>query len=200
MLNNIVLASANQGKHQELQNQLNPLGIAVKTQSDYGLPSVAETGTTFVENAILKARHAAKATQLAALADDSGLLVDALGGAPGVYSARYSGEHANDASNIQALLAALVDIPEDKRQAYYYCCLVLMRSEADPAPVICEGRWHGRILLKPVGDKGFGYDPIFFVPSHQCSAAELSIGQKNTLSHRGQALAKLIQYFNTSKV
>lgn len=187
----IVLASANAGKCREIQSLLAPLGITLETQSTYGVDSVEETGTTFVENAILKARHAAEQTGLPALADDSGLLVSALNGAPGIYSARYSGDGATDARNNAALLKALASTPENARQAHYYCCLVLMQGSQDPTPLICEGRWHGRILFNPVGEKGFGYDPLFFVPTHGCSAAMLDLKEKNKISHRHQALTQL---------
>ncbi len=189
----IVLASANPGKLHELQQQLAPLAIEVTAQSHYGVTSVAETGTTFIENALLKAQHAARVTQLPALADDSGLQVDVLQGAPGIYSARYAGEHASDADNINALLRALADVPEQQRQASYYCCLVLCRHAADPTPIICQGRWHGRILFEPQGTQGFGYDPIFFVPDYHCSAAQLDPAKKNVISHRGQAMQQLQQ-------
>ena len=191
----IVLASNNAGKLNELQRQLSPLAIQIETQRDYALDSIEETGTTFVENAILKARHVATHTGLPALADDSGLHVDALDGAPGVYSARYAGVDASDSANVNALLHALVDIPNDQRQAHYYCCLVLMRHDADPTPMICQGRWHGRILSAPIGNNGFGYDPIFFVPEYQCSAAELNSAQKNRISHRAQAMLGLLAVF-----
>lgn len=192
-LTDIVLASANTGKLVELQHQLNPLSINLSTQAEHGVSSVAETGYTFVENALIKARHASQATQLPALADDSGLQVPALNGAPGIYSARYAGNNASDHDNNLALLTALANVPEAQRQASYYCCLVLLRHPADPTPLICQGEWHGRILFTPQGAGGFGYDPIFLVPEHHCSAAELPAAQKNQLSHRGQAVRQLVQ-------
>lgn len=189
----LVLASANNGKLIELQRQLAPLSISVTTQHQHGVDSVDETGLTFVENALIKARHVCEQTKLPALADDSGLQVSSLADAPGIYSARYAGDDASDQDNINALLAALKDVPNEQRQARYYCCLVLLRHCDDPTPIICQGTWHGRILLTPQGDLGFGYDPIFFVPEYQCSAAQLTPAQKNQLSHRGQALQQLVQ-------
>lgn len=191
MMERLVLASGNAGKHRELSAMLEPLGIELALQSDWDVPSVPETGMTFVENALIKARHAASATGLPALADDSGLMVDALGGAPGLHSARYAGAGASDADNVARLLDALADIPDARRDARFVCLLVLLRSAGDPAPVICEGRWPGRIAEAPRGDRGFGYDPVFLVPRHDCTAAELDAGTKNRISHRGQALAAL---------
>ena len=197
LLKTLVLASNNQGKLHELQQQLSPFNITLKMQGDYHIESIEETGLTFVENALLKARHVSRLTGLPALADDSGLIVNALNGAPGLFSARYAGENATDQLNNEKLLKTLHDIPDDQRQAYYYCCLVLLSHEHDPTPVICEGRWYGRILLAPKGDQGFGYDPIFYVPEHACSAAELSSDQKNQISHRAKAVSQLCEYFHS---
>jgi len=188
----IVLATGNQGKVKELANMLAPLNISVVPQSDFQVPDVPETGTTFVENAIIKARHAAKLTGLPAIADDSGLEVMALGGAPGIYSARYSGEDATDQSNIDKLLVTLKDVTQSKRQARFVCVLVYMAHSEDPTPVICQGFWNGEITFEQSGREGFGYDPIFMVPSQQCTSAELSKEIKNQLSHRGQALQALL--------
>jgi XTP/dITP diphosphohydrolase len=188
----VVLATGNQGKVKELGAMLSQLDIKVSAQSEFSVTEVAETGTTFVENAIIKARHAAKQTGLPAIADDSGLAVNALGGAPGVYSARYAGANASDQDNIQKLLAELADVAPDQRQARFLCVLVFMRHENDPTPIICQGEWHGSIASTQAGEQGFGYDPVFWVTDKNCSAAELSREQKNALSHRGQALNKLL--------
>ena len=188
----IVLATGNQGKVKELATMLSGLGFNVLPQSDFKVSDVPETGTTFVENAIIKARHASKQTGLPAIADDSGLAVSALGGAPGVYSARYSGEHATDQSNITKLLKAMADIPKDQRQAKFLCVLVFMRHADDPSPIICQGEWYGEITSSQTGDQGFGYDPVFWVAEQNCTSAQLSSQQKNKLSHRGKALELLL--------
>ena len=188
----IVLATGNKGKVKELAGMLAPLNIDVVAQSEFNVPDVAETGTTFIENAIIKARHAAKLTGKPAIADDSGLEVLSLGGAPGIYSARYSGEQANDQSNIDKLLEVMSNTPAQDRQARFVCVLVYMRHWQDPTPIICQGFWSGTITTKQDGREGFGYDPIFFVPSENCTSAQLSKATKNKLSHRGQALSKLI--------
>jgi XTP/dITP diphosphohydrolase len=188
----IVLATGNKGKVKELATMLSGLSIEVLPQSDFAVTEVAETGSTFIENAIIKARHASKHTGLPAIADDSGLAVDALGGAPGVYSARYSGENATDQSNITKLLGAMADVPHDKRQAKFLCVLVYMRHADDPSPIICQGEWCGEIMTEPQGDNGFGYDPIFWVNQQNSSSAQLSSQQKNALSHRGKALKLLL--------
>jgi len=188
----IVLATGNKGKVKELANMLAPLNVNVVPQSDFNVPDVPETGTTFVENAIIKARHAAKLTGLPAIADDSGLEVMALGGAPGIYSARYSGEEATDQSNIDKLLLTLNDVEQSARQARFVCVLVYMQHSEDPTPIICQGFWNGEITVKQSGRDGFGYDPIFNVPSEKCTSAELSKETKNKLSHRGQALKALL--------
>jgi len=187
----LVLASGNTGKLAELRALLADAGLALHAQSEFGVADVEETGSTFVENALLKARHAARATGLPALGDDSGLCVDALEGAPGLYSARYGGVHGDAARNIERLLRELDGVPPPRRDASFYCVLVLLRSADDPQPLIAEGRWRGRILEAPRGNVGFGYDPVFFDPEHGCSAAELEPVLKNRISHRGQALAML---------
>jgi len=169
------------------------LHLAVIPQSDRGVPEAEETGLSFVENAILKARNAARHTGLPAIADDSGIEVDYLNGAPGIYSARYAGKGASDEQNLRKLLDDLVGVPQTERTARFQCLMVYLRHEFDPTPVICQGTWEGRILFEPRGTHGFGYDPIFFVPTHNCSSAELPPEVKNNLSHRGQALRELVQ-------
>ncbi len=188
----IVLASNNPGKVREFNQLLGGIDIEVVPQSDYRVPEAEETGLTFVENALLKARQAARHTSLPALADDSGLEVDALNGAPGIYSARYAGKGASDEQNLRKLLADLQGLPEEQRAARFQCVLVYLRHEFDPTPLICQGTWEGRILTAPQGKNGFGYDPVFYVPTHRCSSAELPPEVKNTLSHRGQALRALL--------
>ncbi len=187
----LVLASGNPGKLRELSALLEDLGYELLAQSGFGVSAVAETGTTFVENAIIKARHAASVTGLPALADDSGIEVDALDGAPGVYSARFAGEDADDAANNTLLVEKLRHVPPEARIARYRAVIVLMRHAADPSPIICEGSWEGLIQLEPAGDGGFGYDPHFFLPEQGCTSAQLSAEEKNRLSHRGKALAEL---------
>ena len=195
----IVLATGNKGKVAELADMLSSLNIEVIPQSAFAVEDIPETGTTFVENAIIKARHAAKITGLPVIADDSGLAVDALGGAPGIYSARFaemtdglSGNDSKDSQNIQTLLKKLQAVPAEERQAQFICVLVLMRHADDPTPIICQGSWRGSIIQQPSGDGGFGYDPVFWVEEHQCTAAQLSKDLKNTLSHRGKALRQLM--------
>ena len=187
----LVLASGNPGKLRELSAILDDLGYQLHAQSEYGVSEVAETGTTFVENAIIKARHAASHTGLPALADDSGIEVDALDGAPGVYSARFSGPAADDAANNALLVEKLQAVPVAERSARYRAVIVFMRHAGDPSPLICEGSWEGMIQLQPAGSGGFGYDPYFFVPELGCTSAELSATEKNRISHRGKALAEL---------
>ena len=187
----LVLASANPGKLRELAAILDDLGYELHPQSEFGVGEVAETGTTFVENAIIKARHAAQHTGLPALADDSGIEVDALDGAPGVYSARFSGENASDAANNALLVEKMREVPAADRSARYRAVIVLLRHAADPSPLICEGSWEGMIQLTPAGEGGFGYDPYFFLPELGCTSAQLSAAEKNRISHRGQALAVL---------
>ncbi len=193
MSTRIVLASNNPGKVREITPLVAGLDLRVIPQAEMGVPEIKETGLTFVENAILKARNAASHTGLAAVADDSGLEVDALGGAPGIHSARYAGVNGNDQANIARLLTELVDVPEMQRTARFQCLMVYLRHAADPTPIICQGTWEGRVLFAARGANGFGYDPVFFVPTHNCSAAELPADVKNQLSHRGQALRKLLQ-------
>ena len=187
----LVLATGNKGKVAEMQPVLAEFGIEAVPQSVFGLSDAEETGSTFVENALLKARHACRQTGLAALADDSGLVIDALGGAPGLISAHYAGTHGDAAGNIAKVLAEMAALGNPVRSARFYCCLVLLRSADDPQPLIAEGIWHGEILAAPQGDNGFGYDPIFFDPAHGCSAAQLSAELKHRISHRGRALAQL---------
>jgi XTP/dITP diphosphohydrolase len=191
-LDKVVLATSNKGKVTELARMLCGLGIEVLPQSEFAVIDAAETGSTFVENAIIKARHAAKQTGLPAIADDSGLAVHALGGEPGVYSARYSGDQATDQTNIIKLLDAMSDIPKDKRQAKFLCVLVFMRHAHDPSPIICQGEWCGEIATEQQGENGFGYDPVFWIEEQNCSSAQLSPEQKNRLSHRGRALSQLL--------
>jgi XTP/dITP diphosphohydrolase len=187
----LVLASGNAGKLAELCEILADVDVELVAQSELRITDAEETGSTFVENAILKARHAARASGLPALGDDSGICVDALDGAPGLRSARYAGTHGDSAANIAKLLDALRDVPDARRTAHFHCSIVLLRKPDDPAPLIAEGRWHGAILHAPRGAGGFGYDPIFFDPQFGKSAAELDATTKNRISHRGLALAKL---------
>jgi XTP/dITP diphosphohydrolase len=189
----IVLASGNKGKVREISQILTGLDLEVVPQTEFEVPEIPETGLTFVENAILKARNAAQHTGLPAIADDSGLEVDALKGAPGIYSARYAGEGAGSEQNIVKLLNAMDGVPEAERTARFQCVIVYMAHELDPTPVICQGTWEGRITTTQQGDSGFGYDPVFYVPTHSCTAAELNAEEKNRLSHRGQALQLLLQ-------
>jgi XTP/dITP diphosphohydrolase len=189
----LVLASGNAGKLRELAAMLQPLGWAVRPQGDWRLDEVAEDGLSFIENALIKARHAAWVTGLPALGDDSGLVVDALDGRPGIYSSRYAGESADDQANNRKLLRELSGVEEKARGAHFYCAMALMRHANDPAPLLATGRWRGRILESPTGSGGFGYDPLFQVPEQGCSSAELPAAVKNRLSHRGQALAALIR-------
>jgi XTP/dITP diphosphohydrolase len=186
----IVLASGNRGKLAEIRDVLADTGIELIAQSDLGIADADETGTTFVENAIIKARHAARASGLPALGDDSGICVDALGGAPGLVSALYAGTHRDSAANIAKLLREMENVA-DARTAHFHCTLVLLRSADDPAPLIAEGTWRGRILREPRGERGFGYDPVFFDPALDRGAGELDPETKNRVSHRGLALAKL---------
>lgn len=195
----IVLASGNKGKIRELAALLTTLNVTIVPQNELGVEEIAESHVTFIENALSKARHAASVTGLAAIADDSGLTVDALSGAPGIYSARYAGEKATSKDNIQKLLADMKHIPPEKRQARFYCVLVFMHSPNDPTPLICEGSWSGTILPSPKGDDGFGYDPIFYLPSLQKTAAELPLDEKNAISHRGIALQSLIKRLAENK-
>jgi XTP/dITP diphosphohydrolase len=190
MLDRLVLASNNPGKLREFRRLLQPLGIEVVAQADLGIPDAPEPHPTFVENALAKARHASALAGLPALADDSGICVEALGGAPGVQSARFGGEPRSDARNNEKLIAALAGVAD--RRAHYYCVLVLVRSADDPQPIIAEGAWHGRIVDAPRGDGGFGYDPHFLDPGSGMTGAELPLERKNAISHRGVALRALI--------
>ncbi|PHS68869.1 MAG: non-canonical purine NTP pyrophosphatase, RdgB/HAM1 family [Methylophaga sp.] len=194
-MDKIVLASGNQGKLREFSQLFTTMDIEVIPQAEFKVPEAEETGLTFVENAIIKARNAAEHTGLAAIADDSGIEVDYLLGAPGIYSARYAGVDANDENNLNALLAALEGVPEQQRTARYQCCLVMMRHAKDPTPLICQADWRGAILAAPMGQGGFGYDPIFWVTDSQCSAAQLSATEKHAISHRGKAIRQFMQAF-----
>lgn len=196
----IVIASGNAGKLREFQQLLASCGFEVLPQSDFNVSNADETGTTFVENAIIKARHACQQTGLPAIADDSGIEVDALHGRPGVYSARYSGDNANDQSNNQKLLAELNGVPTEKRTARYHAVLAFMRHAEDPTPILCHGTWEGIILTEPRGENGFGYDPLFFVPTHNCASAELDKAEKNRISHRGKAMAELLEKLKNVRI
>lgn len=192
----IVLASSNPGKVREIGQMLADFDVQVLPQSEFDVSEVEETGLTFVENAILKARNAAQQSGLPAIADDSGLEVDALNGAPGIYSARYAGKDASDEQNLQKLLQDLKDVPEAERTARFQCLMVFLRHADDPTPLICQGTWEGIITFEPKGENGFGYDPVFYVPEQQCTSAELPAETKNRLSHRGQALRALVAAFS----
>jgi XTP/dITP diphosphohydrolase len=198
MSQRVVLATGNRGKVKELSEILAGATIDIVPQSDFGVPDAEETGLTFVENAIIKARNAASHTGLPAIADDSGLEVDFLNGAPGIYSARYAGDGGSAANNAK-LLTALSDVPETGRSARFQCVLVFLRHADDPTPILCQGTWEGQILTQPRGEAGFGYDPLFYVPDEGCSAAELTAERKNALSHRGQALQCLLQAMRSSQ-
>ena len=190
----LVLATRNQGKVEEMRPMLASVGFNLINQTDTDIPSAVEDGATFVENALIKARSVAKATGLPSIADDSGLVVQALHGAPGIYSARYAGEDASDADNNQRLLEALSE--QSDRRAFFFCCMVFLRSAEDPTPLIATAQWHGEILQAPRGDGGFGYDPLFWLPEHKQSAAQLPKATKNSISHRGQACAELVKALN----
>ncbi|MDR5866556.1 RdgB/HAM1 family non-canonical purine NTP pyrophosphatase [Halomonas koreensis] len=192
MTTTLVLASGNAGKLRELGALLTPLGMTVRSQADFAVDEVEETGLTFVENALLKAREASRVSGLPALADDSGLAVDALQGRPGIYSARFAGQPRSDARNNARLLEALSDVPAGQRTARYWCVLVLLRHAEDPVPLIVQACWEGAILTASRGEGGFGYDPLFWVPERGVSAAELPAEDKNRLSHRGRALNELL--------
>lgn len=188
----IVLASGNAGKLRELQQMLAGRELEIVSQRELGIGDAEETGLTFIENALIKARHACQASGLPAIADDSGLAVDALGGAPGIYSARYAGPDADDAANNQKLLSAMADVPEGERGACFHCVVLYLRHAADPTPLVCHGRWPGRIRHEPAGENGFGYDPLFQVPEQGCSSAELPRELKNRISHRARAMEQLL--------
>ncbi len=189
----LVLASANPAKLRELSDILRALGWQVRSQDEWAITSAVEDGVTFIENALIKARHAAQHTGLPSLGDDSGLVVDALGGAPGIYSSRYAGEPSDAVANNHKLLNAMRHVPHDRRTAHFYCALALVRYASDPSPLIATGSWHGSITENPRGSGGFGYDPLFWVAGQECTAAELEPVIKNRLSHRGQALAALVE-------
>lgn len=189
----VVLASGNPGKLREFNRLLEDAHFDIVPQSEFEVPDAVEDGLTFVENSILKARHAAKLTGLPALADDSGIEVDALNGKPGIYSARYAGEHGDDEANNDKLLHELAEVAEEHRTARFRCCIVYMRHAEDPSPLIADASWEGRILFNRSGDEGFGYDPLFYVPTHECSSAELTPDVKNSISHRGIALRDMLQ-------
>lgn len=188
----VVLASNNQGKLQEFQRLLNQTGWDIHKQSTFNTPEADETGLSFVENAIIKARNAALHSHLPAIADDSGIEVDALRGKPGIHSARYAGDHADDQANNEKLLADLKHVPLAQRTARFRCCIVYMRHAEDPSPLIADASWEGHILTAPKGDNGFGYDPLFYVPSHQCSSAQLTAKEKSRISHRALAIQTLL--------
>ncbi len=187
----LVLATSNKGKLAEMRPILAEAGFDAVPQSDFGFADAEETGHTFVENALLKARNACRHTGLPALADDSGLIIDALDGAPGLISAHYAGVHGDASGNIAKVLAQMAALSDPVRSARFYSCIVLLKHAEDPQPIIAEGIWHGEILSAPQGDGGFGYDPIFFDPEHGCSAAQLPAELKHRISHRGRALAQL---------
>ncbi|MCI0401831.1 MAG: RdgB/HAM1 family non-canonical purine NTP pyrophosphatase [Gammaproteobacteria bacterium] len=189
----VVLASSNAGKAREIGAVLSHLCIDIVPQSHFDIPETEETGLTFEENALAKARHAAMYSGLPAIADDSGLEVDALGGAPGIYSARYAGKGATDQQNLDKLVREIAPVPDTERTARFRCAMVYLAYAQDPSPIVCHGIWEGRIVSEPKGVNGFGYDPVFFVPTHGCTSAELPPEVKNQLSHRGQALKKLLQ-------
>lgn len=192
MMQKVVLATGNAGKVRELAEPLAEFGLEIIAQTDLGVEGPEETGLTFIENALLKARHAARETGLPAIADDSGLAVESLGGAPGIYSARYAGPDASDQQNVEKLLEALQDVADAQRQAAFHCVLVYLRHADDPTPLVFHGRWPGVITHQPVGEGGFGYDPVFFVPQQGKTAAEMTKPEKLAVSHRGQALALLL--------
>lgn len=200
MSQTIVLASNNAGKIKEFNALLSQFNVEVKPQGDFQVADADETGLTFVENAILKARHACAATGLPALADDSGIEVDYLNGAPGIYSARFAGEHGNNDANNALLLEKLAGVPEAQRSARFHCVLAFMRHQDDPTPIIAHGSWEGRILESAEGAEGFGYDPIFYVPEKGCSSASLPKEVKNQLSHRAKALAELVEAFKARQM
>jgi len=188
----VVLATGNAGKVRELAEPLAAFGLDIVAQTDLGVDAPEETGLTFIENALLKARHAAQVTGLPAIADDSGLAVEALNGAPGIWSARYAGEEASDAQNLDKLLVAMKDVPEDQRHAAFHCVLVYLRHANDPTPLVFHGRWPGVITREAHGEGGFGYDPVFLLPESGKTAAEMNKAEKLAVSHRGQALKQLL--------
>ncbi|HGJ5881920.1 RdgB/HAM1 family non-canonical purine NTP pyrophosphatase [Arsenophonus sp.] len=191
-MHKVVLATSNAGKVSEFAELLKECNLNIIAQTELAISAIEETGLTFVENAILKARHAAKASGFAAIADDSGLSVNALKGAPGIYSARFAGENASDEENLHKLLSIMKDIPDNQRQAQFHCILVYLRHFTDPTPIICHGIWQGVLIHEPKGSNGFGYDPIFYDSKLKLTAAQLTKVQKNAVSHRGQALKMLL--------
>lgn len=193
------MASANPGKVEEIASILGRLGIRIVPASQIAIEAVEETGRSYIENALVKARHAAVVARRPTIADDSGLEVDALGGVPGVFSARYAGPQADDRMNVEKLLRAMVDVPEGERGARFRCAMVYLRGASDDAPLIAEGVWEGSILTAPRGSGGFGYDPVFYVPGERCSVAELVVDVKNRLSHRAQALRGLCAQLSRSE-
>ena len=193
----VVLATGNAGKLREMRALLSPLSIDVVAQSDFNTPSAVEDGLSFVENALIKARNASLHCGLPAIADDSGLEVDALNGAPGIYSARFAGENASDEENFRKLLHDMSGVAKPQRTARFRCAMVFLRHAEHPSPIICEGTWEGRIMETADGENGFGYDPVFFVPERNCSSAQLSAAEKNALSHRGQASRKMVEILAT---
>jgi XTP/dITP diphosphohydrolase len=198
-MHKVVLASSNKGKLVELQAILERRDVQLLPQSEFSVSDADETGLSFVENALIKARHACLATGLPAIADDSGIEVDALNSEPGIYSARYAGSHGPEADidNNAKLLRELENIAETDRTARFQCVIAYMRHAKDPMPLICQGTWEGRILFKEEGENGFGYDPLFYVPSHSCASAKLDAVTKNAISHRGQALTQLLKCWNS---
>ena len=197
-MDKLVLATGNKGKVAEITSVLSPFNINVVSQNQFNVNEADETGLTFVENAIIKARNAAQHTGLPALADDSGLEVDGLNGAPGIYSARFAGSNASDSDNVAKLLDNISQLEGEQRSARFQCVMVLMAHADDPTPLICQGTWEGIITLEPAGENGFGYDPVFWVPDHNCTAAQLASETKNSISHRGQALQQLLLTFKKS--
>lgn len=189
----VILASNNAGKIRELSALLKTMQIEIIPQAEMNIPDIEETGLTFIENALLKARHASQIARLPAIADDSGLAVAALNGEPGIYSARYAGKQGDANANINKLLEKMNHVPDDKREAHFHCVLVFLRHANDPTPLVCDGIWHGHILREAHGSAGFGYDPVFYVPSENKSAAELLPETKNKISHRALAMQKLLQ-------
>lgn len=200
MTTQVVLATGNQGKVREMSKILSVFNFELVPQSDFDIPPAEETGLTFIENAIIKARHASKHTGLPAIADDSGLSVDALNGAPGIYSARYAGKQASDRDNYLKLLEDMQAIPTQHRSARFHCTMVYLCYEDHPVPVVCNGSWQGSITDEVMGEEGFGYDPVFWVPDMECTAAQLTSVQKNKRSHRGKALMQLVQQMDCCKL
>lgn len=198
VIQQIVLATGNKGKVREITQMLAEYPYEIIPQSNFNIPEVAETGLTFVENAIIKARHAAKIAGLPAIADDSGIEIDSLNGAPGIYSSRYAGIHASDRENLQKVLSDIESVADAQRTARFQCVMVMMQHADDATPIICHGTWEGTLLRQPVGENGFGYDPIFWLEQQQCSSAQLDPYLKDQLSHRGKALRQLVNQLKNS--